>query len=142
MVCLETETAVHFRPLVARAFPLSGPEQHVGFLTWEGQDIGMLESLDELDADSKALLLETLSKRYFSPRVTAIHAIYRDHGNLVWRVDTDLGPREFFVQDFRENLLSLSGGNMYVTDVDGNRYDLGQMTHLDPKSRGILGQWI
>ena len=102
----------------------------------------MLESLDELDADSKALLLETLSKRYFSPRVTAIHAIYRDHGNLVWRVDTDLGPREFFVQDFRENLLSLSGGNMYVTDVDGNRYDLGQMTHLDPKSRGILGQWI
>jgi len=142
MLCLETETAIHLKVLVARAFPLSKPKKYVGFLTRDNDDIGMVRDPSELDPETQALLEEALEKRYFAPKIKKIEAIFREHGNLRWIVDTDLGHRDFAVHDFRENLLSLSGQTMYVTDVDGNRYDIGKLKNLDPASRGILQRWI
>jgi len=142
MLCLETETAVHLKVMTARALPLSMPKQYVGFLTRDNHDIGMIKNPKELDAEAQALLKEALEKRYFSPRIRKIHAIFREHGSLRWIVETDLGQREFVVHDFRENLLHLSGQNMYVTDVDGNRYNIGKLRKMDPASQAILQRWI
>ena len=142
MLCLETETAVHLKVMVARALPLSMPKQYVGFLTRDNHDIGIIKDPRELDRETQELLKEALKKRYFSPKIRKIHAIFREHGTLRWIVETDLGQREFVVHDFRENLLNLSGQSMYVTDVDGNRYNIGKLSKMDPASRAILQRWI
>ena len=70
------------------------------------------------------------------------HLVMSQAAALTAKQEMNLGQRDFAVHDFRENLLNLSGRSMYVTDVDGNRYDIGKISDLDPGSRAILQRWI
>ena len=128
----------YLRVTIARAFPLSDPGHYIGLRDGKDQDIGMLRSLDGLDADSRALAEEELARRYFLPKILRVNDVKEEFGFTTWDVETDKGPRTFTVRHMRDAVQSLTPTRVLVTDSDGNRWEFPDVRQLDDKSYGIM----
>ena len=125
---------------IARAFPLSDLNRYIGLRDGNDKDIGMLETLDGLDAVSRAIIDEELSRRYFTPAVTRVNAVAEAFGIVNWDVETDKGPRKFLVRNLKDSAFTLGAGRVMMTDVDGNRYEFPDAYALGPKALVVLAK--
>ena len=57
-----------------------------------------------------------------------------DPNSSGWDVETDVGRILFSVKDTFRSLLSLAGGRVFITDVDGGRYEIPDASLLDKAS--------
>ncbi len=122
----------------ARTFPLSDPEHYIGFLDGAGKDIGILYDPAQLDHDSRHIVTEEVERRYFVPVIERVITVKEEFGAVYWNVETDRGEKEIVVRNLRDNMQELSATRLIVTDVDGNRYEIPDVTLLDNKSQGII----
>lgn len=122
----------------ARAFPISDPEHYIGFLDAAGKDIGMIKDPSGLDEESKQILAEELELRYFVPVVTKVRKVKVEFGTVYWSLETTRGPRDIVVRNLRDNLQEVSAVRVFVTDIEGNRYDFPNINELDPESLGVI----
>lgn len=118
------------------AFPYSDPDRFVILLS-EGEEIGMLRELSELEEDSRRLLRELLEKRYHVPEIKRIIDVDDAHNAHRWTVETDKGVRRFLVRD-RHNFRRIRGVGKIIIDVDGSRFFIPRGADLDPQSRKLL----
>ncbi len=123
---------------VARAFPLSNPEEFIGVLDGGGKDVGLIEQLAQVEPASREVLHTELERRYFVPIIERVLSVKEEYGTVVWKVDTDKGEIEFTVRNLRDNLVELSSSRMMMTDVDGNRYEIPDLGKLDLKAQGVI----
>ena len=123
---------------IMRAFPLSDPERHWGFLDHEGKEIGVIADTDGLDAGSRSVAVEELERRYFIPVVQRVKRTKEDYGSIVWTVETDRGPRTFTVRNMKDSIVELGGSRILLVDVDGNRFEFPDVRRLDPKSYDLI----
>lgn len=123
---------------VARAFPLSRPNTYIGLRDGSDKDIGMLVSLDALDAESRKIIDEELFRRYFLPKIERVTAVKEEFGLTTWDVETDRGTRRFVVRNLRDAVQNLSSTRLLITDMDGNRFEFPDVRQLDERSFGIL----
>lgn len=121
----------------APVFPVSGAAEYLSFVDEKGKEIILLRNPGELDADSRRVLAEELSRTYFVPRITRIYEIEDAHGSARWVVETDRGYRVFDVRD-REDVRILESGGLLLQDVDGNRFEIEDVDDLDERSRRLL----
>jgi len=128
----------YLRAQPARAFPISDPEHYIGFLDGAGKDIGMLRDPADLDEESRRVLDEELELRYFVPVVTKVRKVKIEFGTVYWSLETTRGPKDIVVRNLRDNLQEVSAVRVFVTDVDGNRYEFPNINELDPESLGII----
>ena len=70
------------------------------------------------------------------------YAVKERFGTVDWRVETDRGVRAFTTRNLRENLGQPSPNRYLLTDVDGNRYDVHDLTVLDSASQAFLRRYI
>jgi hypothetical protein len=124
---------------IRRAFPLEVPDRFIGFSMPDGQELGLLESPDELDADSRAALFEELERVYFCPVILRIRDIGEEFGVLHADLETSSGPRQVEVRELRASIRVLSGHRALIEDVEGNRYELRDWHLLPRLTREILG---
>lgn len=124
---------------VRRAFPLEAEDRFIGFFHPDGSEIGLLESLTDLDPASQAALKEELDKVYFRPRITRFRHITEEQGVLRGEIETTSGVRPLEIRGWRENVRLLSDHRAMVEDVDGNRYLLDDWRILPKQTREILG---
>jgi len=125
------------------AFPLSGVMECVRFVQGEDGDkeeLGMLNSPQDLEQKSYQVLKTTLEKIYFMPEVTAVKSIEEGFGisGHRWNVDTKKGERSFEVESRRRDVKRLPNNRIIVEDKDGNRYEIPDHTQLDQRSQKIL----
>nr|CAA9287742.1 hypothetical protein AVDCRST_MAG63-4094 [uncultured Armatimonadetes bacterium] len=132
------EERSYLKVSVARAFPLSDPEHYIGLRDGADKDIGMLRSLEGLDAESRAIAEEELKRRYFLPRITRVREVTEEFGMTTWDVETDKGDRTFIVHNLKESVNELTPTRVLITDMEGNRYEFPDIRKLDEKSFGIL----
>jgi hypothetical protein len=111
---------------VVRAFPISAPGGHLCVLDGEGGEVGLLESVERLDAESRRLVTSELQRRYVIPRVLRVLSVTERFGTVEWEVETDRGQRAFSTRNLRDNTRQLSGSRTLVIDVDDNRYEMGR----------------
>ena len=123
---------------IARAFPLSGPDRYIGLRDGQDKDIGMLATLDHLDAESSAIVDEELRRRYFLPRVLSVLQVKEEFGTTTWEVETDKGTQTFVIQNLRDAVQTLSPNRVLITDMDGNRWEIPDVSTLDDKSYDII----
>ena len=123
---------------VVRAFPITMPWRYIIFIDENGEEIGLLKSFKGLDNGSAKVLREELEKRYFIPKITKIHEIREEFGVLVWKTETDKGPRTFEVTS-RRNIKRISGGRILVRDGDDNLYEIDYRC-LDRRSRTLIDE--
>jgi hypothetical protein len=124
-----------------RAFPLTDPDRHIALVDASGRELAMVESLDELAPNVRAVLAEELARREFIPRITRIVSASRDTLPCEWEVETDRGPTRFTL-DSEDNLRRLGPGRVLITDARGLRYQVIEPERLDAPSRRLLERFL
>jgi hypothetical protein len=110
-----------------RAFPFSARGQYLSIR--DGSDkhepeIGILEELNELSTENRALLEAELQARYFIPRITRIQSLVSTYEILEWKVETDRGPRRFTVKDVHDRIRLLGDSHFLIVDMEECRYEI------------------
>ena len=123
---------------LVRAFPQSSPDHYWGLLDGAGKDIGVIADPSALDPASRSAAEEELQKRYFIPRIESVVRTKEDYGSIVWTVKTDKGDRIFTVRNLKDSIIELGGSRVLLVDVDGNRYEIPDITRLDAKSYDLV----
>jgi hypothetical protein len=134
---LELDGVVYERVKPVRSFPLTAASTCVFLLDSEGNQIGMIPDITELPADSRSVLEQRLESLYFSTRVVAIAGVKSRHGVTTWNLRTTRGDTTIYVKD-RNDIRTLPGKRMILTDTNGMRYEIANIDKLDDKSQGAL----
>ncbi len=127
---------------VLRSFPLSHPDRYLSIRDGEGNEIGVLADPTPLDDDSRKLVMNELERRYLVPVVRSVISVKEWFGTVEWCVDTNRGKRTFTTRNLRENTVQPSPGRYLLSDVDGNRFDIKDLSALDRKSQSLLIQHL
>lgn len=126
---------------IARCFPWTLPHSYVSVRTKDGKEIALLKTLEELDADSRALVEEELKNMIFSPRIRSVKECKSEFGVTSLRCETDRGEVSFQIRS-REDVRVLTPRRALLRDVDGNTYELTDLSALDPASRRHFQQYF
>ena len=127
---------------IKRAFPLSRTEEFLSLQGADGKEIAMLRSLAEVDPETRRLLEEELDRRYFTPRIERIDALKQDAGMWRFNVQTQRGPAEFYVRNWRDSAVEISANRWQIVSVDGGRFEISDLTRLDALSLRLVDQLL
>ena len=125
---------------VVRAAPLSYPDRYISLLDGKDEEICMVDDLDALDAETRAIIEEELERRYLTSVIERIDSLRSEFGTSYWEVKTNRGPREFVVQNVAESAQWLGDRRLLLVDVDGNRFEIPDLDLLDKRSLGFVQQ--
>jgi hypothetical protein len=123
-----------------RAFPLSNPDTFISIQDQAEHEVAILESLDGLDKAQKDIILDELDRRYFTPAVDRIDDLKQDAGMWKFTVQTQRGPTEFYVRNWRDSAHEATPGRWQINSVDGLRFEIRQVHELDERSQTLLEQ--
>jgi hypothetical protein len=124
-----------------RALPLTDPENWIGLMDEKGKPVHMIESLADLDPNSRELLARELEQTYFLPKILRLREVHEEYGVLRLEVDTDRGPRAFEIRS-REHIRFLPAGRILLRDLDGNRYEIPSVHSLDLRSQALAQGYL
>ena len=127
---------------VVCAFPVSDPTHHVSICTEKDEEIGLIADLRRLDSETRGLLEEHLARRYVVAVIRRVVASKERFGTVDWTVETDRGQRRFTTRNLRDGAITPSPGRYLLADVDGNRYDVPELSRLDAASQTMLLQHL
>ena len=122
---------------VTKAFPKTDPGAYVSFLDRLGHEIGLLESTDGMDTESKLELIDHLKRIYYVSAIQEIHHVEATGTTSRWHVRTDEGERTFQIPG-RESLDCDKPPAMQITDSEGRRYQIQNYWKLDKESRQAI----
>jgi hypothetical protein len=125
------------RVSVVRAFPLTDPTHWLS-VRFGAEEAGVIVDLAQLEAESRRLVMESLKGRYLVARIRRIHAVKERLGTLEWDVETDRGRCRFTTRSLRKSTSSPSPDRYLLSDVDGNRFDVPELSTLDAASRAFM----
>jgi hypothetical protein len=128
--------------LIKRVFPLSNPNVYLSIQDSAGQEIGVLRTVDGLDTATGTIFQEELDRRYFTPHVQQIDSLRPEAGMWRFNVQTQRGPAEFYVRNWRDNAHEISPGRWQIMSVDGARFEILKADDLDAKSQKLLDQLL
>ena len=126
---------------VCRCFPWSLPDQYISIRNKDGKEVALLRTLDEVPPKERALILEELQDKVFSPRIQRVVASKSEFGVTSITAMTDRGEVIFQVRS-REDVRVLSSTRALFRDVDGNTYELADLTRLDKTSQRYLAEYF
>ena len=124
---------------IRRAFPLVTSSEFVGFFRDDGEELGLLEDVEQLETESRKALYRELESVYFRPVITRIDDIGEDFGVVSAAVQTTSGPRQIEIRQLPRNVRPLSKNRVLIEDTDGNRYELPDSDKLPKHPRDVLG---
>jgi len=122
--------------------PLTRPDKYLALLNGKGEEITTIVDPAELDADSRAAVMEELHRRYLTATVHKITHAKSEFGAGYWHIISDRGERDFVTQSLQENAQWLGAGHLLLIDVDGNRFEIPDIDALDAKSRVYLDSML
>jgi len=129
-------------PRFMRARPLADPNLYISIrgAGTNGKEFGLLREWRRLDPESRRLVQQELDERYLHVRIERILSL-KDYGGLQsCSLETDRGPREVTFRDVRDNVVYSGAARVLLSDAEGNRYDIPDITALDRRSRALLSR--
>lgn len=138
-----TLDGVETRVNLAREFPFEVPFGYISALDPDGGELGIIRDT-ALFADAERELLENeLRLRYYAPTILQILRIRERYGFSYWTVLTeDAGKLTFTMQDAYRSIFRVSDNSVTFCDVDGNRYEIPELSRLDRASRKRLELYL
>lgn len=118
--------------------PLSRPNQYLALLDGKGDEIVMVPDPKSLPSDSLESVQEELRRRYLTATVREVLHAKVEFGATYWHVATDRGDRDFVAQSLQENALWLSDSHLMLIDVDGNRFEIPDVSTLNETSQRFI----
>ena len=123
---------------VELAFPLTVPEDFIVVRDLDGQEVGVIRRLEELDEVSRQVVAKALESSYFVPVITRVRAIEVEFRIPRWEVETNHGDQSFEISSMRADVRQLPDGRILIRDADGNRYEIQSVRKLDSASRALV----
>ena len=139
VVQVEGEDAVpnvQFRKLL----PLSDPGTYVAIQDADKKEVGILKTLDGMDAESKGVVERMLDRQYFTPKVLTIKSLKPEGGMWHFIVETSRGPADYYVRNWRDSAHEISANRWLVHSVDGQRFEIPRVDDLDANSQNLMDQ--
>ncbi len=131
----------HFERVVpVRAFPVTEPDAFISIRepdtkdVGKGAEIGLIESLSDFGGESAALIKKELDKRYFTPEIQKIYSIKEQFGYLYFDVLTSAGKSSFVMNNPSSNIRVLEDKRSLIYDIDGNCFEIPEITKMDKAS--------
>lgn len=121
-----------------RSFPFDMPWSYISVQDKDGEEIGLIKSIEDFDECRKSLLKEELLRKYYAPKIIKILSLKEVRGASFWKCVTDAGELSFTVQDTYRSILKIGADRAYITDACGNRYEIESLAALDKHSRRKL----
>ena len=126
---------------IARCFPWSLPDTYISVRDKDGKEVVLLKGLDKLDEATRQLVEEELRDKIFNPIIQRI-CEYRDDFDVTEiTAETDRGKVTFQIRS-RDDVRMLSATRALFKDVDGNTYEIPDLTALDGASQHYLSQYF
>jgi hypothetical protein len=129
-------------PRFLRTHPLLDPDRYISIREGDpgGKEAGLLRPWQRLDRESRELLQAELDRRYLHPVITRIVSAEHFWGLTLCVFETDRGVRQTTLREVRDNVVYLGESRVLLTDAESNRYDIPDVSALDPASRALLAQ--
>lgn len=135
----EALVADHVMPVLA--FPFSAPDESISIVDEYSKELAWLNRLDELDADSQAVVKDYLAVREFRPKVLRITSVSTYSTPSIWTLETDKGPCKFELPT-DESIRRLGGSRLVLTHANGMQFIIEDLLALDSRSRQILARFM
>ena len=122
------------RVTLRRAFPFDTLWEFISVLNEDEDELGIVRDITLFAETEQTILREELERRYYSPKILKILAFKERYGFSHWRVLTAEGEMRFTLHDTYKSLVRVSEKRVLLLDVDGNRFEIPDLTALDKKS--------
>jgi len=130
------------RVFLHRAFPFDDPYEYISVLDKDQNEIGIIGDLRNIEPNMRKLIEEELERKYYTPTIKAIKQIKERYGFSHWKVETDIGPLQFTVQDTYRSIIRVTSTRLFVVDMNGNRYEIPDIHELDRKSYRMIELYL
>ncbi len=136
--------AFYPRAEFCRAFPFSAPDEYISVREPDERhrEIGIIERLSALPEDIREMITEQINLRYFTPKITRVYSVKDANGITEFDCDTDKGRCRFSMRGGSDAVTRLSDTRLIFTDVDGNRFELADVTRLTVKEQKKIDLYI
>jgi hypothetical protein len=121
-----------------RVFPISDRADYVSFLDEMDKEVCLVACPHRLDKESRKALEHALARTYYAPKILRVDSITEMMGVSTWQVQTDRGYASFEIVDRHHHIRSLPAGRYILTDADGNRFEIEDLSALDPRSQNLV----
>lgn len=126
---------------VARCFPWSLQEGYVSVRNKEGKEIALLTDLDGLDPETRQIIERELRDKVFVPKIRRITRYTAEFDVVYISAETDRGKVTFQIRN-RDDVRVLSTRRALFRDVDGNIYEVEDISALDRASQKHIEQYF
>lgn len=141
-VSLEYQGQRYERIKVIRLFPFTDPDKYISIRDEQEKEIGVVEDLASLEGTAAQLLKEQLELYYFTPVISKIIGIKDEYGYAYFHVVTDRGECKFTINMGANAVSKLSDTRLLITDLDGNRFEIKDVTALTVKEQRKLDLFL
>lgn len=143
-ISLKIEGEFYTRVQVVRMFPFMHKDEFISVRTTDerSKEIGIIEKLSDMDADTAEMIREQLTLRYFTPTITKIIGIKDEYGYAYWNVLTNYGECRFTIQMGGNAVVHLSETRILIIDIDENRFEIPDITVLSSSERKKLDLFL
>jgi hypothetical protein len=123
---LKLEINGEIKPVKLKAcFPFLKPREYISVLGEDGKELGFINSIKNLDEDSKLVVSEHLKFLLSGFEITNIIEIFDEYGIRFWRVETNKGSRSFQTEISARPVL-MNDGVYRLQDLEGDLYLLNR----------------
>jgi hypothetical protein len=129
------EEKIYDRVFLHRDFPHELLWEYISVTGNDSKEIGLIYNIEDFADNDKALLIQEIERKYYSPAIKEIHGLKERYGFSYWKVTVEDGREiNFTMQDTFKNIIRIGDDRAMLIDVDGNRYTIKSITDLDRKS--------
>jgi len=123
-------------------FPFSHPTRFISLMDNREKEVATINDMNDLNAESRNILKDKLSRRYLIPVIRDIVRVKREFGIYRWEVLTDRGRSEFYTKGRSENVTFLTDTRILLTDITNCRYEIKDTRALPRHARIELDKII
>jgi len=121
-----------------RCFPLTMSSAYISVFDFSGTEVGILRSLDAMDAESRRNVEDELDAFYFTPSISKIRTLKAEASMWKWEVETQRGTAVFYLRGVRDSVHEVASNRWQVFSVDGQRYEIRNVDELDQRSQNLF----
>ncbi len=126
---------------VGTCFPWTAPGTFVSLRGEDDKEVALIPSLDEVDAESRAVLRHALRESAFAFEITRVDQVRKEFEIRHWVVTCAEGQRTFQTKvDHYPQPLPPDG--LLITDVAGDVYVIHDWRALDKHSRKQIAMFV
>ncbi len=122
------------RVMLCRQFPFELHWEFISVLDAEQNELGIIRNVELFEDETREMLVTELRRRYYSPEIKRIISMKERYGFSYWKVETEEGEVSFTLHDTFRSIIRVGENRAILFDVNGNRFEIPDVSALDRKS--------